>query len=123
MSASEGPNQLAAGNQGDPLIGCVLRNTFRILDCLDEGGMGKLYRAEHLRLRRQVAVKFMARSLSSNTAASARFRREAEIISQLDHPHIVHVLDFDTTEQGDAYIVMELLQGKTLSQRLFDRPR
>lgn len=123
MSSSDQPEEALTSNQVDPLIGCVLRNTFRIIGCLDEGGMGRLYRAEHLRLHRPVAVKFMARSLSNNPEASARFRREAEIISQLDHPHIVHVLDFDTTEQGDAYIVMELLQGMPLSKRLLNRPR
>jgi len=118
----ESPIPPAQGD-GEPLIGCVLRDTFRIVGCLDEGGMGKLYRAEHLRLHRPVAVKFMARSLVANPEASARFRREAEIISQLDHPHIVQVLDFDTTLQGDAYIVMELLQGMPLSQRLLNPPR
>jgi serine/threonine-protein kinase len=97
------------------------RNTFRIVECMGEGGMGRLYRAEHLRLHRPVAVKFMVRSLVANPEASARFKREAEIISQLDHPHVVHVLDFDTTERGDAYIVMELLKGMPSSQRLLER--
>ena len=102
----------------DLLIGRLLRGTYRIIAALDEGGMGKLYRAEHQRLRRPVAVKVMARALSANTEALARFRREAEIVSQLDHPHIVQILDFDTTEGGDPYIVMELLAGETLSRRL-----
>jgi serine/threonine protein kinase len=105
-------------DSGDLLIGRLLRGTYRIIAALDEGGMGKLYRAEHQRLRRPVAVKVMARTLSANTEALARFRREAEIVSQLDHPHIVHILDFDTTEGGDPYIVMELLAGETLSRRL-----
>jgi serine/threonine protein kinase len=100
------------------LIGRLLRGTYRVIAALDEGGMGKLYRAEHQRLRRPVAVKVMARNLSANTEAIARFRREAEIVSQLDHPHIVQILDFDTTETGDPYIVMELLAGETLSRRL-----
>jgi len=107
----------------DPLIGRVLRNTHRIVAPLDEGGMGKLYRAEHLRLHRAVAVKFMARGLAERPDALARFRREAEVISQLDHPHIVHILDFDTTEEGDLYIVMELLIGTTLSQRMANSPK
>jgi serine/threonine protein kinase len=107
----------------DPLIGRVLRNTYRIVATLDEGGMGKLYRAEHLRLPRSVAVKFMARGLAVRPDALARFRREAEVISQLDHPHIVHILDFDTTEEGDLYIVMELLTGTTLSERVASSPK
>jgi len=107
-----------ADSLSDSLIGRLLRGTYRIIAELDEGGMGKLYRAEHQRLRRPVAVKVMSRNLSANTEALARFRREAEIVSQLDHPHIVQILDFDTTETGDPYIVMELLAGETLSRRL-----
>jgi serine/threonine protein kinase len=101
-----------------PLIGQTLRGTYRILSVLDQGGMGLVFDAEHVRLRRRVAVKVLARHLIRDEQALARFNREAEIISQLDHPHIVQVLDFDTTEQGEPYIVMELLKGESLSDRL-----
>jgi serine/threonine protein kinase len=101
-----------------PLIGQTLRGTYRILSALDQGGMGLVFEAEHTRLRRRVAVKVLARHLTSDTQALARFNREAEIISQLEHPHIVQILDFDTTDQGEPYIVMELLKGESLSERL-----
>jgi len=104
--------------EGHPLIGQTLRGTYRILTALDQGGMGLVFEAEHTRLRRRVAVKVLARHLTSDTQALARFNREAEIISQLEHPHIVQILDFDTTEQGEPYIVMELLKGESLSDRL-----
>jgi len=104
--------------QGHPLIGETLRGTYRILSVLDQGGMGLVFDAEHTRLRRRVAVKVLARHLIADTQALARFNREAEIISQLEHPHIVQILDFDTTEQGEPYIVMELLKGESLSDRL-----
>src|SRR6186713_630159 len=104
--------------QQHPLIGQTLRGTYRILSVLDQGGMGLVFDAEHTRLRRRVAVKVLARHLTSDTQALARFNREAEIISQLEHPHIVQILDFDTTEQGEPYIVMELLKGESLSERL-----
>ena len=104
--------------EGHPLIGETLRGTYRILSVLDQGGMGLVFDAEHTRLRRRVAVKVLARHLISDTQALARFNREAEIISQLEHPHIVQILDFDTTEQGEPYIVMELLKGESLSERL-----
>src|SRR6185369_16042467 len=104
--------------QQHPLIGQTLRGTYRILSTLDQGGMGLVFEAEHTRLRRRVAVKVLARHLTTDTQALARFNREAEIISQLEHPHIVQILDFDTTEQGEPYIVMELLKGESLSQRL-----
>jgi serine/threonine protein kinase len=101
-----------------PLIGETLRGTYRVLRTLDQGGMGLVFEAEHARLRRRVAVKVLARHLASDAQALARFNREAEIISQLEHPHIVQVLDFDTTEQGEPYIVMELLKGESLAARL-----
>ncbi|HEX3853635.1 MAG TPA: protein kinase, partial [Polyangiaceae bacterium] len=94
-----------------PLIGTTLRGTYRILSILDQGGMGLVFEAEHTRLRRRVAVKVLAQHLIKDAQALARFNREAEIITQLEHPHIVQVLDFDTTEQGEPYIVMELLKG------------
>ncbi|MEO8901649.1 MAG: serine/threonine-protein kinase [Polyangiaceae bacterium] len=101
-----------------PLIGETLRGTYRVLRVLDQGGMGLVFEAEHIRLRRKVAVKVLARHLVSDEQALARFNREAEIISQLVHPNIVQILDFDTTEQGEPYIVMELLKGESLSGRL-----
>ncbi len=100
------------------LIGETLRGTYRVLSVLDQGGMGLVFEAEHVRLRRRVAVKVLARHLASDAQALARFNREAEIISQLEHPNIVRILDFDTTEQGEPYIVMELLKGESLSDRL-----
>jgi len=101
-----------------PLIGQTLRGTYRVLRALDEGGMGLVFEAEHTRLRRRVAVKVLARHLTSDAQALARFNREAEIISQLEHPHIVQILDFDTTDKGEPYIVMELLKGESLAARL-----
>jgi eukaryotic-like serine/threonine-protein kinase len=100
------------------LVGATLRDTYRIVEVLEQGGMGTVYRGEHLRLRRPVAIKVLAQHLSDDPAALHRFRSEAEIISQLHHPHVVHILDFDTTDYGDPYIVMELLSGETLSRRL-----
>ncbi len=96
------------------LIGQVLGGAYKIQSRLDEGGMGTVFRAEHVRLKRPVAVKVMSGHLAEDEHALARFTREAEIISQLHHPHVVQVLDFDTTEEGRPYLVMELLQGRAL---------
>jgi len=76
--------------------------------------MGLVYEAQHVRLKRSVAVKVMAGHLANDQNALARFTREAEIVSQLHHPHVVQVLDFDTTEDGRPYLVMELLKGLSL---------
>jgi serine/threonine-protein kinase len=80
--------------------------------------MGQVFVAEHIRLKRQVAVKVLAHHLTANPQALQRFHREAEIISQLAHPHIVQVLDFDTTENDEPYLVMELLEGESLAEKL-----
>jgi len=76
--------------------------------------MGTVFEAQHVRLKRPVAVKVMAGHLAEDENALARFTREAEIISQLHHPHVVQVLDFDTTDDGKPYLVMELLKGRPL---------
>ena len=109
---------ISAPRTAEALVGMTLRGTYRIDNMLDEGGMGTVYAAEHVRLHRRVAVKVLARHLSQDVNALARFQREAEIVSQLHHPHIVHILDFDTTDAGEPYIVMEFLRGEPLTSRL-----
>jgi len=101
-----------------PLLGRTLRGTYRIVQLLDQGGMGLVFEAEHLRLKSRVAVKVLPHHLVRDQYALARFRHEAEIVAQLRHPHIVQVVDFDTTEQEQPYLVMELLAGESLAARL-----
>lgn len=102
----------------DSLIGQVLGGAYRVVRTLDSGGMGFVFEAEHLRLKRRLAVKVMAGHLARDANALARFHREAEIISQLDHPHIVQVIDFDSTSLGQPFLVMEFLRGISLEVRL-----
>lgn len=109
------PSQPASG---EAFIGSTLRGTYRIVEVLDQGGMGMVFIAEHTRLKRRVAVKLLAQHLIGDDNALARFHREAEIISQLAHPNIVQVVDFDTTDAGEPYLVMELLKGESLDARL-----
>src|SRR5262245_21923742 len=106
----------------ESLIGKTLRGTYLIQETLDQGGMGMVFVAEHVRLRRKVAVKVLAKHLVNDQQALARFHREAEIISQLNHPSIVQVVDFDATDDGEPYLVMELLSGESLEACL-DRER
>jgi serine/threonine-protein kinase len=80
--------------------------------------MGAVYQGIQLRLNKRVAIKVLARELSANEEALARFRREAEVTSQLGHPHIVQVNDFGTTPSGEPYLVMEFLEGEDLDQRI-----
>jgi serine/threonine protein kinase len=98
--------------------GTILQGTYRIVAPLAEGGCGEVYLADHMRLPGQFAIKVLHRTLTRNAEVLSRFRQEAEITSSLRHPHIVQVLDFNVTEQGSPYLVMELLQGKSLATRI-----
>src|SRR5271165_2228825 len=116
---SEYSAALRMGTQEGLSAGGVVGDTYRITRLLGRGGMGAVWAAEHLRLPgRQVAVKVLLAPGVASGEAFARFRREAEIASRLGHPHIVQVLDFHSLPTGEPYIVLELLQGETLAQRL-----
>ena len=107
----------------DIRVGAVLRDTYEITSLLGKGGMGTVFLARHRRLPgKQVAVKVLHNSASLNPELYARFRREAEIASQLGHPNIVQVLDFDTLQDGAPFLVMEYLRGESLEQRLTRGP-
>jgi serine/threonine-protein kinase len=82
------------------------------------GGMGSIWLGEHLTLRTPVAVKFLSAELWDDPDAHARFNREATAAAQLRSPHVVQILDHGVTDDGTPYIVMELLEGEDLSQRL-----
>src|SRR5215468_5914319 len=90
---------------------------YEILSPLGAGGMGEVYKAKDTRLDRTVAVKVLPAHLSSSAESRQRFEREAKTISQLSHSHICAL--YDVGREGDvAYLVMEYLEGETLSDRL-----
>jgi len=88
---------------------------YRITDKLGEGGMGIVYLAEDTTLGRRVAIKFLS---STAKEYRARFLREARAVSALTHPNIAAVFDYGETDDGQPYIVMELIKGETLSDKL-----
>jgi serine/threonine protein kinase len=99
-------------------LGTVLHGSYRILGPLATGGRGQLFFAAHTRLPGKLAVKALHPALAQDAGALARFRREAEITASLRHPHIVQLYDFNVTEQGIPYLVMELLEGRPLAERV-----
>jgi Tol biopolymer transport system component len=102
------------------MIGRVLSH-YRILEKLGAGGMGEVYRARDEKLGRDVAVKVLPAGLLGSEVARARFRKEAEALSRLSHPHIATLLDFDS-EDGTDFLVMELVEGKTLLEAVREGP-
>src|SRR5215813_10023936 len=94
---------------------------YEILSPLGAGGMGEVYRAKDTRLERTVAIKVLPQHLSASAEARQRFEREAKTISQLSHPHICAL--HDVGREGEIeYLVMEYLEGETLSGRLARGP-
>ena len=91
--------------------------SYEIVAKLGEGGMGEVYRARDTRLGRDVAIKILPSHLAADAAARARFEREARAIAALSHPNILAVYDVGTADRTD-FVVMELLDGETLRQRL-----
>jgi Tol biopolymer transport system component len=90
---------------------------YEILAFLDEGGMGKVYRARDTRLKREVAIKVLPEAVASDPERLARFQREAEVLASLNHPNIAVIYGVEQSETSRA-LVMELVEGETLAERI-----
>ena len=98
--------------------GVVLKDSYRVLRALGRGSVGRVYEVEHTRLPARYALKLLSHEAAADPEFLARFKREAQVISRLRHPHIVQVIDFDQVPDGRPYLVMELVAGDDLAVRL-----
>ncbi|MBA2663844.1 MAG: serine/threonine protein kinase [Bradymonadaceae bacterium] len=110
--------ELASEDRSDPLIGTLFDGRFRIYRKLGEGGMGTVYSARRLDFDSDVALKLLKVDFARDDNIRKRFMYEARVISSLQHPHAVRLYDFGQTSEGHFYMVMELLGGESLADRL-----
>ncbi|HJL31613.1 MAG TPA: serine/threonine-protein kinase, partial [Polyangiaceae bacterium LLY-WYZ-15_(1-7)] len=103
----------------DPLVGRVIADRYRILELLGRGGMGVVYKVEHIHIGKWMAMKLLHGELARDRNTVKRFQREAEAASRLSHPNTVQVFDFGRSE-GLMYLVMEYLEGRDLGQLIRD---
>jgi serine/threonine-protein kinase len=104
-----------------PVLGAVLGN-YRVIDVLGEGGMGVVYVGRHETLGRRVVVKVLKPDMSGKADMLQRFFNEAQAATAINNPGIAQVFDYGLTPDGQAYFVMEMLEGETLSARLRHGP-
>ena len=105
----------------DPMVGRTLASRYKILRRVGAGGMGQVYRARHVILRHDVALKLLSSELTRDPVMRERFVREAQATNLLKHPNIVDI--WDVAEEGNrVFLVMEFLEGESLAQRMQSGP-
>jgi len=104
----------------ESLVGTVLAGRYRIERLLGSGGMGSVYRAEHVLMRKACAVKVLHREMTQVKEVVARFEREAVAAARIEHPNVATATDFGQLENGSFYLVLEFIEGKSLSQLISD---
>ena len=132
VAAACGSGTLAVGNMSDrgmaptemaeaprdPRVGTVVGERYRVLGHIGEGGMGAVFRAEHILMKKVVALKLLHSEMGQMEEAARRFEREAQSASRLNHPNIVSVTDFGRNHTGELFLVMEFVAGESLGDVL-----
>jgi eukaryotic-like serine/threonine-protein kinase len=118
--AGQGSITLPRGSPdtNDAMIGRILGQNYRVVEQIGAGGMGIVYVVEHVTLKKRFAAKVLSADLARHPEALARFEVEAHSASQLDHDNIVTVIDYGHTDDGTVFLIMELLRGESLQDRM-----
>ncbi len=106
------------GGEVDPRIGSLLADRYRIDALLGEGGMGRVYSAEHVLMRKRLAVKVLRRELTGVPDIVARFEREAMAAGNIEHPNVAGATDFGKLPDGSVFLVLEFVSGHSLRDEL-----
>jgi serine/threonine-protein kinase len=107
-----------AGLNHDPLVGATLGGLYHVERLIGVGGMGRVYEATHTHLGKAYAVKVLPEGRADKPEATERFLREAKSATKIEHEHIVKIVNFDSDDEHRLFIVMELLEGENLADRL-----
>ncbi len=107
-----------APDQRDPKLGTTLSGRYLLEERLGEGAMGVVYKGEHTMMRKPVAIKVLQKSLSSDPEVMQRFQREAQSAGRIGHPNVCAATDFGDTDDGELFMVMEYLEGRTLTDEI-----
>ena len=114
---ASGPNHQCK-NPFQALLGTVVDGRYQIKKILGQGGMGVVFLATQTSMNRDLAMKMLHPTLATTSLFAERFRREAEVVSRLKHPHIISIYDFGQTPEGHFYYTMELLEGDNLKAQV-----
>lgn len=109
---------LAVSAQNDPLIGHVIEDRYKLVEIIGRGGFGTVYRAAHQRLPRDFAVKLLSPVRAADPRQVARFRQEVRAVCVIQHANVIEVIDFGYDVKVGYFVVMPLLEGETLLDRL-----
>jgi serine/threonine-protein kinase len=104
--------------ENDPLLDTVVNGRYQVVRMLGEGGMSVVYEVQHVKLKRQFALKRLLPALVENPEALLRFEREAEMLASLHHPNVVEITDWDTLPDGSPFMILEFLHGAHLRVRI-----
>ncbi len=122
MSANSGPLSDLESLDSDERVGTVLADRYRLDALLGEGGMGRVYQAEHVLMRKRVAVKILHAELTRVPEVVARFEREAMAAANIEHPNVAAATDFGKLDDGSVFLVLEFVQGKNLRDEIAEGP-
>lgn len=119
---TSGSDSGPGGVGADERVGTILSDRYRLDSLLGEGGMGKVYAAEHVMMRKRLAVKVLHRELTAVPEVVARFEREAMAAANIDHPNVAAATDFGKLGDGSVFLVLEFVQGRNLRDEIAKGP-